>query len=106
MFETAELMSISPSGDVTFPAFSRLPPILALFGTNAEDLNIGYLSYCWGQGSSGRQFVDRVGFGIVWNLVQGKLVYSILPRRIVFFTAMLQYHKQITSTRTLWSWLG
>ena len=81
-------MSISPPGDVSFPAFSRLPPIVALFGPNAADLNIGYLSHCWGQGSLGRQFVDRVGFGIVWNLVQGMLVDSILPCRIVIFMTM------------------
>ena len=99
-------MSISPSGEVTLPAFSSLPPILALFGKKDEDLNIVYLSYCWRDGSSGRQFVDRVGFGKVWTLVEGKLVYLILSCRIVFFTAMLQYHKQTSLTRTLWIWLG
>ena len=74
MYETAELMSISPPGEVSLPAFSSLPPILALLGKKDEDLNIAYLSYCWRDGSSGRKFVDRLGFGNVWNLVQGKLV--------------------------------
>ena len=62
MYKTAQLMSTSPSGEVTLPAFSTLPPIMALFGEKTKDLNIEYLSCCWRAGSSGYKFVDRSGF--------------------------------------------
>ena len=74
MYETAQLMSISPRGEVTLPELSSLPLILALFGEKAEDMNIECLSYCWRAGLSSRKFVDRLGFGKVWTLVQGKFV--------------------------------
>lgn len=70
MFRVAELMSLPPTGGVTFYAFSTLPPIVVLSGTRDEDLSKKELAECWADGSLGATRVDRLGFERVWNEVQ------------------------------------
>ena len=71
LYRMAQVMSTSPSQNVTFQAFATVPPIMALYGEREQDLSIGQLAYCWRAGSLGASFFDRLGFERVWKLVQG-----------------------------------
>jgi len=70
MYRTAEIMSLPPTGMVTFQAFLTLPPITALSGPRDEDLSRQELAECWLDGSRGATRVDRIGFERVWKEVQ------------------------------------
>jgi hypothetical protein len=70
MYRVGELMSRPPSGQVTFAAFSSLPPITSLSGDREQDLSKQELAECWSDGSLGATRVDRAGFERVWKEVQ------------------------------------
>merc|ERR1719296_668724 len=70
MYKVGELMSRPPTGEVTFQAFSTLPPITTLSGDRDQDLSREELAECWSDGSLGATRVDRAGFERVWKEVQ------------------------------------
>mmetsp|Transcript_38976 Transcript_38976/g.93796 ORF Transcript_38976/g.93796 Transcript_38976/m.93796 type:complete len:254 (-) Transcript_38976:303-1064(-) len=70
MYKVGELMSRPPTGEVTFQAFSTLPPITTLLGDRDQDLSREELAECWSDGSLGATRVDRAGFERVWKEVQ------------------------------------
>jgi hypothetical protein len=77
-YRIAELMSLPPTGGVTFSAFKDLWPFERLYGEREDDLTRAEVQDCWAEGAKGNTRVNRAGFDKAWRAVNDLFEEDIL----------------------------